>query len=155
MWNAVKNSKALSSQYPGRLGFFFLYLGEVTMTDSGVNLQELKSVIYKHVENPFTQSVVPNLVQSGNGNELDEEMIIQQFRPILEEQARQNLNNWTGYGNLVVVPLEKYLQINDTGPFIFLAFPTKYRFLPFTKPLTLQFAVNSGFPPEVPRKNNN
>jgi|GEM_PF-612056 len=62
------------------------------MTNSGINLREFRALCYKY--NPFTQSVVPDFGQPGYGNDLDEETIIQQFRPILEEQVKQDLNHW-------------------------------------------------------------
>ena len=65
------------------------------MTNSNINLPELRAFFYKYLENPFAQTLLPRFRQTGYGNNLDEERIIRQFRPVIEEQVRQFVSSWS------------------------------------------------------------
>ena len=64
------------------------------MTDSNLNLPELRTLFYRYLENPFSQTFLPDFLQTGYNQNFADEKIIKQFQPVIEAQVKQTINGW-------------------------------------------------------------
>ena len=65
------------------------------MTDSNLNLPELRALFYRYIENPFSQTILPDFLQTGYGHNFADEKIIKQFQPVIEARVKHDINSWS------------------------------------------------------------